>query len=458
MPELSWPFEGQDTTESQFSSWARALVDTGIVSGLTLTPGSGLAVVVAPGAAFLQGFYFQLTAPAKSITITAAPGTGLTRRDFIILRLDLIANEIVVVVKNGSATNSGGTLPALVQDATVWELAIGVVTVANATISISAANISELRPAVGLRVLPFAGVTQRPTPVTRTIGVDTVARVLQLFDAGVWYELTPSITWATITGKPTTFPPSVHTHAWLEITSRPSTFPPDAHVHDDRYFTEAETTSLLADKSNTGHGHSWTEITSKPTTFEPSAHSHDWNSITSKPSTFAPSSHGHSWGQISGIPGSFNPSAHNHDAGNITSGTLTVRIGGSQPIGSSHNWNYSVANVTRRAVWMDSNGVLGHTASSGRYKKNVTPAVLSVEAIRQIELVNFEYKKGDGGIETGVIAEQIESLGLEFLVDRNVDNTIEGVHYTQFGLAALALAQSLADRVDALEAKLAEKS
>jgi hypothetical protein len=406
-----------------------------------------MAVAVAPGAAFVQGFYFELTAPAKTITITAAPGTGLTRRDSIILRLDLIANEIVVVVKNGSATSGGGTLPALVQDATTWEIAIGVVTVANATISISAANISELRPAVGLRVLPFAGVAQRPTPVTRTIGVDTVARVLQLFDAGVWYELTPSITWATITGKPSTFAPSAHTHAWLEITSKPSTFPPSEHNHDDRYFTESEVNSLLADFTASR---------------APAVHTHDdryftESQVTSLLAAKASTSHTHSYSSLTSVPSSFTPSSHTHDQSQI-SGTWdnSVSTTGSGRFGSA--WNNDVGGVTRRAVWMSADGTLGHTASSRRYKQDIEPAKISVEAVRQIELVEFRYIKNPDLLETGVIAEQVEALGLEFLVDRELDGTIEGVHYSQLGLAALALAQSLADRVDALEAKLAEKS
>ena len=46
--------------------------------------------------------------------------------------------------------------------------------------------------------------------------------------------------WASITGKPTTFPPSSHTHAWSEITGKPSSFTPASHTH------------------------AWSEITGKP--------------------------------------------------------------------------------------------------------------------------------------------------------------------------------------------------
>lgn len=42
-----------------------------------------------------------------------------------------------------------------------------------------------------------------------------------------------SITWNDITGKPSTFPPSSHTHIKNQITDF-------AHTHDERYYTEAE--------------------------------------------------------------------------------------------------------------------------------------------------------------------------------------------------------------------------
>lgn len=51
-----------------------------------------------------------------------------------------------------------------------------------------------------------------------------------------------------------------HTHggggggstAWVDITGKPTTFPPSTHTHDDRYFTEAEVTTALSGKENTG--------------------------------------------------------------------------------------------------------------------------------------------------------------------------------------------------------------
>lgn len=57
----------------------------------------------------------------------------------------------------------------------------------------------------------------------------------------------------------------------------------------------------------------WDDIQGKPSTFPPSAHTHDWSAITGKPSTFPPSAHTHDWNEIEGKPATFPPSSHTHD-------------------------------------------------------------------------------------------------------------------------------------------------
>lgn len=58
------------------------------------------------------------------------------------------------------------------------------------------------------------------------------------------------VTWANLSGKPSSFPPAAHTHAWSEVTGKPATFAPSAHTH------------------------LWADITDKPSTFPPAAHTH----------------------------------------------------------------------------------------------------------------------------------------------------------------------------------------
>ena len=43
--------------------------------------------------------------------------------------------------------------------------------------------------------------------------------------------------------------------AWGNVSGKPSSYPPSSHTHDDRYYTEAEVNTKLNGKSNTGHIH-----------------------------------------------------------------------------------------------------------------------------------------------------------------------------------------------------------
>ncbi len=93
-----------------------------------------------------------------------------------------------------------------------------------------------------------------------TVTTPTTAQFLRHDGAG-WVNAVAG--WADVADRPTTFPPSAHSHAWAEVTEKPTTFPPSAHSH------------------------AWAEVTEKPTTFPPSAHSHPWQDVTAKPATVA---------------------------------------------------------------------------------------------------------------------------------------------------------------------------
>lgn len=44
------------------------------------------------------------------------------------------------------------------------------------------------------------------------------------------------------------------------------------------------------------------EVTGKPSTYAPSGHTHPWTQVTDKPATYAPSGHTHPWAQVTGQP------------------------------------------------------------------------------------------------------------------------------------------------------------
>lgn len=75
-----------------------------------------------------------------------------------------------------------------------------------------------------------------------------------------------------------------HTHSFASITGKPSTYTPSAHTHDDRYYTETEINAKLDGKSNTGHTHddryyTEAEINTKLNGKAPNEHTHQYLSL-----------------------------------------------------------------------------------------------------------------------------------------------------------------------------------
>lgn len=73
-----------------------------------------------------------------------------------------------------------------------------------------------------------------------------------------------------VTGKPSTFAPSSHTHTIANVTGLQAALDGksnNGHTHDDRYYTETEMDTKLSGKANISHGHtsfnSWGENTIK---------------------------------------------------------------------------------------------------------------------------------------------------------------------------------------------------
>ena len=83
-----------------------------------------------------------------------------------------------------------------------------------------------------------------------------------------WFAVarTDELTWNSISGKPSTFTPSSHTHPKSQITDFPSSMPAS-----DVYAWA---------KAPSKPSYSWSEITSKPSTFTPSSHTHPLSGIS----------------------------------------------------------------------------------------------------------------------------------------------------------------------------------
>jgi hypothetical protein len=147
MAQSSWPFENIDTTETQFSQWARNIGE-GVKPGTAdeLEPfadSSGLNVKVRAGESLVRGHYYRSTA-TETLTITTADPSN-PRIDAVVLELDPTANSIVLKVIAGTPASSP-VAPTLTQtDGAVYQQLLAHVDVAASAVSISSGDVTDLR-------------------------------------------------------------------------------------------------------------------------------------------------------------------------------------------------------------------------------------------------------------------------------------------------------------------------
>jgi len=181
MAQSSFPFEGIDTTETQFSQMFRHLQDgvNGTYGGteLEVSAGTGLAVDVAVGQAMVRGHFYVSTA-IESLALATADATD-PRLDRIVLKLDPIANSIILAVKTGTPA-AVPSAPALVQtDAGIWEEALATVLVP-ATAGVPS-TITDERSVMGLRV-GFWTTATRPATELPHVGYNLDEETFEGYD------------------------------------------------------------------------------------------------------------------------------------------------------------------------------------------------------------------------------------------------------------------------------------
>jgi hypothetical protein len=110
------------------------------------------------------------------------------------------------------------------------------------------------------------------------------------------------------------------------------------------------------------------------------------------------------------------------------------------------------------STYTNAAGQMGQVPSSARFKRDVEPATVDVAAVLAVQLVTFRYinaveNLGDeAAIEWGVIAEEIDALGLTWLVVYDDEGRPLGVHYERLAVALLGVVQDHERRLVELEA------
>lgn len=172
MAEFSAPFDGSPiNTELQWSRQARRWGLDGVhtsdptATNLKVTASGTSAVLVAPGAAFVNGFYYE-NSSNKTLNVPVNAG-GSARIDLVVLRADMSANKTTAEYKTG-----GSSAPTLTQDeAGVWEIPLAQCTIAAGASVATAANTIDRRYLTGRGVLP-AVPGSRPPAVKNQLLVD----------------------------------------------------------------------------------------------------------------------------------------------------------------------------------------------------------------------------------------------------------------------------------------------
>lgn len=131
---------------TDFAAYFGSLVSNGIfysvATNLQVSPGTGLAVSVAPGSAWINGYRYENT-EALNMPLATANGSN-PRIDRIVVRLSHISRSIQLAVVAGTPAATP-VAPALTRTSDVYELGIADVLIPAAATSIVANNITDTR-------------------------------------------------------------------------------------------------------------------------------------------------------------------------------------------------------------------------------------------------------------------------------------------------------------------------
>ncbi|MFI5840541.1 hypothetical protein ACIA8K_12615 [Catenuloplanes sp. NPDC051500] len=191
MAITSFPYDDQDTTETQFSTWARELQDSGVAdsangNGLKVSGGGGgMAVQIQAGSLIARG-HFLTSSAVETRTIATAPTSGI-RYDRVVGRINPATNAGELAVLTGTV---GAGVPALTQtDAGIFEVSLGTVTVtANAT-TIDAARVADDRSFVGTRIRSWSSSTRPASARLFQLGYNTSTSRWEFWNGATWQNL-----------------------------------------------------------------------------------------------------------------------------------------------------------------------------------------------------------------------------------------------------------------------------
>ena len=131
---------------ADFAAYFGDLVSNGIfyrkADNLKAIPGTGMAVIVSPGSAWINGYRYENTA-AMAMPLATAHGV-YPRIDRVVVRWDSVARSVRLAVLTGTPV-AVPTAPALTRTEDIYELGLADIAIAQAATSITAGTIADTR-------------------------------------------------------------------------------------------------------------------------------------------------------------------------------------------------------------------------------------------------------------------------------------------------------------------------
>lgn len=125
--------------------------------------------------------------------------------------------------------------------------------------------------------------------------------------------------------------------------------------------------------------------------------------------------------------------------------------------GTAGNSPYNLTTGNAANVYVESNGILFRSTSSLKYKQDIEDMSYGLNEALQVRPVTFAMKGSDGQRRfAGLIAEDIDALGMTEFVQYANDETPDAINYANMVALSFKAIQELNAKVESLEARVAE--
>lgn len=135
---------------------------------------------------------------------------------------------------------------------------------------------------------------------------------------------------------------------------------------------------------------------------------------------------------------------------NLETDTVTADKFTGQLIDKDSYYQQLSAGNSPISLYIDNDGRIGRQPSARKYKEDITPAQLDVDALLNIEPVSYRLT-GDSATQMGFIADDFEGIAPQ-LVIHGEDGAVEGLHYERVSVALYAIVRQQHAQLEQLRA------